>query len=216
MSDDESNGYEGIASLYVAGRGTRPLVGDAIGAAIVRAWAHDFPAGATVLDVGCGPGEPSTRILREAGLATYAIDASPSMVAAFRERFPEVPIEQDTVEASRFFDRTFDGVLAWGLLFLLTPDTQALVIAKVARVLDPGGRLLFTAPKEPHEWQDAMTGRPSQSLGVQTYERLLRDAGLRCVRQAQDEGGNHYYFVERTHRPADFNSFDDQGVVGVP
>ena len=36
MSEDGSNGYEGIASTYVAGRGTRPLVGDAIGANYFR------------------------------------------------------------------------------------------------------------------------------------------------------------------------------------
>src|SRR5262245_64194557 len=128
MSEDGSNGYEGIAGIYVAGRGTRPLVGDAIGAATVRAWAQVFPSGATVLDLGCGPGEPSTRILREAGLASYAVDASSAMVAAFRQRFPDTPIEQSTAEASGFFDRSFDGVLAWGLLFLLKPEAQALVI----------------------------------------------------------------------------------------
>jgi SAM-dependent methyltransferase len=150
-----------------------------------------------VLDLGSGPGEPSTRILREAGLATYAVDASAAMVAAFRERFPGVPIEHNTVEASEFFDRTFDGVLAWGLLFLLTPAAQALVIEKVAGALDPGGRFLFTSPKEPLEWLDAMTGRPSQSLGAHIYERLLRDAGLAWVAEAQDEGENHYYFVEK-------------------
>jgi ubiquinone/menaquinone biosynthesis C-methylase UbiE len=194
---DRSNGYEGIASIYVAGRGTRPRVGDAIGAATVRAWAQAFPPGATVLDLGCGPGEPSTRILQEAGLATYAVDASSAMVAAFRERFPDVPIEENTVEASRFFDRTFDGVLAWGLLFLLEPVAQALVIKKVARVLNPGGRFLFTAPEEPVEWLDGMTGRPSQSLGAPTYERLLHEAGLTWVAAAHDEGENHYYFVER-------------------
>ena len=166
--EDGSNGYDEIASIYVAGRGTRPLVGDAIGAATVRAWADAFPPGATVLDLGAGPGEPSTRILREAGVATYAVEASSAMVAAFRERFPDVPIDQSTVEASRFFDRTFDGVLAWGLLFLLTPAAQALVIEKVARALEPGGRFLFTAPKEPLQWLDAMTGRRSQSLGVHT------------------------------------------------
>ena len=66
MSEDDSNGYEGIASLYVAGRGTRPRVGDSIGAATVRAWAQAFPQGATVLDLGSDPGEPSTRILQEA------------------------------------------------------------------------------------------------------------------------------------------------------
>ena len=201
MSEDGSNGYDGIASIYVAGRGTRPLVGDAIGAATVRAWAQAFPPGATVLDLGSGPGEPSTRILQEVGLATYAVDASSAMVAAFRERFPGVPIEQNTVEASEFFDRAFDGVLAWGLLFLLKPVAQALVIKKVAGALNPGGRFLFTAPKQQLEWLDAMTGRQSQSLGAQAYDRLLRGAGLTLVAQAHDEGENHYYFVER--RPAE-------------
>jgi SAM-dependent methyltransferase len=196
-SEDGSNGYEQIASVYVAGRGTRPLVGDAIGAAPVRAWARAFPPGATVLDLGSGPGEPSTRILLEAGLTTYAVDASPAMVAAFRERFPGVPIEHNTVEASAFFDRSFDGVLAWGLLFLLTPAAQGLLIEKVAGALNPGGRFLFTAPREHVEWLDALTGRQSQSLGAPTYERLLRDAGLTWVAEAEDEGENHYYFFER-------------------
>jgi hypothetical protein len=108
-----------------------------------------------------------------------------------------VPIEQNTVEASKFFDRTFDGVLAWGLLFLLKPAAQALVIGKVAAALNPGGRFLFTAQQEPLEWLDGMTGHPSQSLGAPTYDRLLRKAGLTWVAQAQDEGANHYYFVER-------------------
>lgn len=195
---DGSNGYEAIADVYIAGRGTRSRIGDSVGAAVVKGWADTFPLGATVLDLGSGPGEPSTRILQEAGLTTYAVDASPTMVAAFRERFPGVPIERSTVESSEFFNRTFSGVLAWGLLFLLDPARQALVIEKVARApLSPKGRFLFTAPREPMEWLDGMTGRPSQSLGERTYERLLRDAGLRWVADTQDEGGNHYYFVEK-------------------
>ena len=42
MSEDGSNGYEGIASMYVAGRGTRPLVGDAIGANGFWVFVADF------------------------------------------------------------------------------------------------------------------------------------------------------------------------------
>jgi SAM-dependent methyltransferase len=120
VTEDGSSGYEAVANIYIAGRGTRSRVGDSIGAAVVKAWAAAFPPGATVLDLGSGPGEPSTRILKEAGLTTYAVDASPTMVAAFRERFPGVPIERNTVEASEFFNRTFRGVLAWGLLFYST------------------------------------------------------------------------------------------------
>ena len=196
-TEDGSSGYEAIADIYIAGRGTRARVGDSVGAAVVKAWADAFPPGATVLDLGSGPGEPSTRILQEAGLTTYAVDASPTMVAAFRERFPGVPIERNTVQASEFFNRTFSGVLAWGLLFLLEPAAQALVIEKVARALEPRGRFLFTAPRLPLEWLDAMTGRRSQSLGEHAYEQLLRDAGLRWVAAAEDEGENHYYFVEK-------------------
>jgi hypothetical protein len=36
-----------------------------------------------------------------------------------------------------------------------------------------------------------MTRRRSQSLGEHTYARLLRDAGLMWVTDAQDEGENH-------------------------
>ena len=194
-TEDGSNGYEAVASIYIAGRGTRAQVGDSVGAAVVKAWAATFSPGATMLDLGSGPGEPSTRILQEAGLTTYAVEASPTMVAAFRERVPGVPIEQNSVEASEFFNRTFNGVLAWGLLFLLEPAAQALVIEKVARALEPKGRFLFTAPRQPLEWSDGMTARRSQSLGEHAYERLLRNAGMTWVASAQDEGENHYYLA---------------------
>ena len=196
-TNDGSNGYEAVAPFYIAGRGTRPRAGDSIGAAVVKAWAAGFAPGATVLDLGSGPGEPGTRILQEAGLATCALDASPTMVAAFRERFPSVPIEQNTVEASTFFSRTFDGVLAWGLMFLLEPGAQALVIGKVAQALAPRGRFLFTAPRQPVDWLDGMTGQPSRSLGEDTYKRLLRDAGLTWIANAEDEGENYYHFAEK-------------------
>jgi hypothetical protein len=42
-----------------------------------------------------------------------------------------------------------------------------------------------------------MTGRQSRSLGAATYERLLRAAALLWVGEAQDEGDNYYYFVEK-------------------
>jgi SAM-dependent methyltransferase len=197
MSEDGSNGYEGIASIYIAGRGMRVL-GSPGPEPRSRTVAPGRKACAHARTVAAPTESPTrARVPREAGLATYAVDASSTMVAAFRERFPGVPIEQNTVEASEFFDRTFDGVLAWGLLFLLQPAAQALVIKKVARALNPGGRFLFTAPKEPLEWLDGMTDRQSQSLGAQAYHRLLRDAGLTWVTEAEDEGGNYYYFVER-------------------
>jgi SAM-dependent methyltransferase len=190
---DASNGFEAIAPAYIAGRGT----GGTVGASVVRAWAADLPRGAAALDLGCGPGVPITQALVDAELRVWAVDASPRMLAAFRARFPDVPAECATVEASRLFDRTFDAAVAWGLLFLLDEAAQALVIAKVAGALVRGGQLLFTAPAQACTWADAQTGRPSRSLGAARYAALLADAGLHLTGTAGDEGENHYYFARK-------------------
>src|SRR4029077_16962027 len=119
-----------------------------IGARDVRAWAGRLPPGATVLELGCGTGLPITRELVEEGLEVYAVDASPTLVEAFKQNFPGVPIVCEPAESSALFDRQFDAVLAWGLLFLLSADDQRTVLSRMGKALKPGGRLLFTSPPE--------------------------------------------------------------------
>src|SRR5512133_83658 len=114
---DRSNGYEGIAAEFLAGRGRAPST--AVGTREVRNWARTLPPGAAVIDLGCGSGLPITKVLVSEGLNVYGVDASPSFVHAFRRNLPEIPVVCEAVEDSSFFDRTFDGVLAWGLIFLL-------------------------------------------------------------------------------------------------
>src|SRR5213078_1429422 len=97
---DASNGYEGVSAEFLAGRGRAPSTG--IGARHVRDWARTLPRGATVIDLGCGSGLPITRALVSEGLNVYAIDASPSMVEAFRYNFPKTPVACESVEDSLF------------------------------------------------------------------------------------------------------------------
>ena len=190
---DTSNGYDAIAAEFIGGRGDVKTRGIAVGVRAVQAWAKTLKPGSAVLDLGCGPGDPITHVLVDAGLAVYGVDASPRMVAAFRERFPGVPVECNTVEESNFFGRQFDGVIAWGLVFLLEPRVQAQLIGKIAHALVPDGRFLFTAPPQACEWRDAMTGQRSESLGAVAYRRLLGEAGLVVINETDDEGDNHYY-----------------------
>jgi cyclopropane fatty-acyl-phospholipid synthase-like methyltransferase len=188
---DRSNGYEGIAAEFIASRGCGRGIG--IGVKQIRGWARTLPHGATVLELGSGPGYPTTAALLSEGLHVYAVDASPTFVETFRSRFPDTPIACEAVEDSTFFNRTFDGVLAWGLFFLLTEETQRRLISKIANLLVPGGRLLFTAGDEPHVWNDAMTGQESRTLAAEEYRRLLRTAGMTEIREYQDEGQNYYF-----------------------
>lgn len=194
---DRANGYESVAAQYIAGRGT----GGTIGVRQVREWAATLSIGGAVLDLGCGPGYPVTQVLVEAGFDVHAVDASPSMVAALHARFPGVHVVCERAERSAFFGRTFDGVIAWGLLFLLRPAAQERLIRQVGRALVPNGRFVFTAPRRACEWNDAMTGRPSVSLGADRYRRAIDSAGLTVVGETEDEGENHYYMTSRAASP---------------
>ena len=187
--EDKSNGYEQVAEQFMRRRNAR------IGAAAVREWSKTLPRGAAVLDLGCGHGVPISQALFEEGFAVHGIDASARMIAAFHERFPHAPAECAAAEDSQFFGRTFDGVIAWGLLFLLPGDIQGAIIHKVAGALRPGGRFLFTSPREAVTWIDTMTERESVSLGFQAYQELLLAAGLRLVCEQTDEGDNFYYLA---------------------
>jgi SAM-dependent methyltransferase len=188
---DPSNGYEAIARSWEATRSAT------IGVAVVLEWARGLPVGSAILDLGCGDGFPLSVALSEAGYAVHGVDASPTMVAGFRRRLPEAPVECCAVEEGAFLERTFDGVMAWGLLFLLTPEMQRAVIARVGKALRPGGRFLFTAPWEEAVWLDVGTGRESVSLGREEYLRVLVAQGMALVGEALDEGENYYYLAER-------------------
>lgn len=186
--DDPSNGYEGVAAQFMAERQRSP-----VGVATVRRWARLLPKGASLLDLGCGSGVPISEALMNAGLEVYGVDASPTLTAAFRRRFPQAQVACEAVEASPFFGRTFDGIVAVGLMFLLPADVQRRLIHKVARALNPSGAFVFTSPAQVSTWTDVLTGRQSLSLGAAEYKAVLSEAGLSLVGGHVDEGDNHYY-----------------------
>jgi hypothetical protein len=78
-------------------------------------------------------------------------------------------------------------------MFLLPEENQKALIPKMAAALNPGGKLLFTAPFEKMTWNDAMTEQRSISLGAEQYKKLMLASGLSIGEEFDDEGGNHYF-----------------------
>jgi SAM-dependent methyltransferase len=189
---DLSNGYEAVSEEFLANRGSRSR-STGIGVKEVRKWARILPHGSSVIDLGCGPGLPITAVLVEEGMHVFGVDAAPSFVAAFQCNLPAIPIICEAVQESRLFDRTFDAVLAWGLMFLLTAEDQDRLIQRFAEILVPGGHLLFTATAKPAVWKDTMTGLESLSLGAEQYRKRLGAVGISVAEEYEDEGENHYF-----------------------
>lgn len=185
---DRSNGYEAVAPEFMRRRGQ-----STIGVETVLMWSRLLPRGGAILDLGCGSGVPISTALNNEGFVVYGIDASTSLAAEFRRRLPDAHVVCDAVEDSRFFDRTFDGVVAVGLMFLLPSDVQRDLIRKVAAALNPDGRFLFSSPAQLCTWTDVLTGKESRSLGAEEYRAAFSEAGLTLVGEYEDEGGNHYY-----------------------
>ena len=191
MHQDFSNGYDAVAQQFIAARSDT-------GVSVVTTWAETFRKGDTVLDCGCGHGIPITKVLIESGLEVSAIDASPKLVEAFTENFPNVPVTCEPVETSSFLDQSYDGILAVGLIFLLPEQAQSRVILNIAERLNPQGRLLFSAPSQMGAWTDILTNQQSVSLGQDKYTHLMKTSGLQLIGTHIDEGGNHYYEARKS------------------
>lgn len=194
MFNGLANGYERMAHEFMAVRS------DA-GHDVIRKWGERLKSGASVLDVGCGHGLPLTKILIETGCKVSAIDASPTMIAAFKRNFPNIETECEAVEDSIFFGKKFDAILMVGLIFLLPAETQKLILFRLAYILRPGGQFLFSAPKEKGEWVDLLTDQTSWSLGEEVYKNIVLQVGLKLLPSYFDKSGSHYYSAQKPRLP---------------
>ena len=193
---DSALAYERHAEAFLALRDN-----SAVGSGVARRWAESLPPGTEVLEIACGGGRPVTEILIEAQLRIWAIDSSPTLLAEFRKRFPDIPTQCRAVLESDLFGRQFEAAITIGLIFLLPEDEQRRVLERVSGVLGDGGRFLFTAPVETGTWTDQVTGCRCSSLGAREYTRALEAAGFRLLGTHEDSGRNNYYEAEKVTAP---------------
>lgn len=163
-------------------------------------------AGATVADLGAGPGFftlPLARCVGESG-RVFAVDVSPDMIEVLRQRLadhggmPQVVAAVSTERELPVPDHAVElALLAFVLHEIADPDT---FLAGVRRVLAPGGRLVVL------EWvpQEESIGPPlHERLPVAESERILGHAGFEVVERGEANASNYFLIatVARGGRP---------------
>ena len=160
--------FDVLADAYdrFMGRFSEPLADEFLALAGLR-------AGQRVLDVGCGPGALTRRLVAALGAdAVSAVDPSAPFVAAVQDRWPGVDVRRASAESLPFADDTFDAALAQLVVHFMKDAVAGL--GEMARVTRPGGAVLASV------WDHAGGAGP-----LSTYWRAVRelDPG------ARDESG---------------------------
>jgi SAM-dependent methyltransferase len=95
-------------------------------------------SGQRVLDVGCGPGVLTARLVDRCGTdGVAAVDPSEPFVEAARARLPGVDVRRATAEDLPFADDTFDLCLAQLVVHFMADPVAGL--REMGRVARPGG-----------------------------------------------------------------------------
>lgn len=172
---------------------------------VERTWLDRFlallPPAASILDIGCGSGEPIARYFIEAGCAVTGIDSAPSLVALCRARLPQGAWQVADMRGLAL-GRRFDGLIAWDSFFHLTPQDQRGMFPVFAAHAAPGAALIFTSGPAHGEAIGSFEGEPLYhgSLAPAEYRSLLAAAGFEVVNHvAEDPGcGGHTIWLARS------------------
>jgi len=141
-----------------------------------------LPQSASILDIGCGTGQPIARYLIESGYDVTGIDSSPALIGMCKDRFPDQEwIVTDMRELS--LDRRFDGILAWDSFFHLSPEDQRPKFPIFHRHARPQAALMFTSGHLHGETISTFQGEPLYhgSLDGAEYRSLLDENGFEVV-----------------------------------
>jgi trans-aconitate methyltransferase len=162
-----------------------------------------LPQHGTILDIGCGSGEPIARYLIERGFTVEGVDSSPTLISVCRERFPEQSWQVADMRTLAL-GRTFHGLLAWDSFFHLSHEDQRHMFSVFRQHAAPAAALMFTSGTSHGVAMGSYHGEPlyHASLAPEEYGALLEANGFRVeARVTEDPNcGRHTIWLAQAVR----------------
>jgi SAM-dependent methyltransferase len=143
------------------------------------------PAPLKAVDLGCGTGAFTSRLLRY-DFELHGVDISPQSVARASRKFPQIEFHVGDIESTSFPGATFDVIFLSAVLHHF-PDLTRTVV-ECGRILKPGGILLACDPHRgnPAMWLYRCKQSPFySSKGVTQNEQPLSKSALRRALQVE-------------------------------
>jgi cyclopropane fatty-acyl-phospholipid synthase-like methyltransferase len=173
-------GYDAIADDYLA---WTARIGDDPKVSYVEQLSAHLSDGDRVLELGCGAGEPCTRILAER-FAVTGIDISAEQLARARAHVPSARFVQADLTTLELEPESYDAVVAVYVLNHIPRELLGELLRRIARCLVVGGHLLASfGTADEAEWTGEWLGTTMffSSWDPSTNRRLLQDAGFELL-----------------------------------
>lgn len=145
-----------------------------------------------ILELGCGPGVPITRMLLDHGANVTANDLSSKHLDMARSRCPEATFLPGDMAALSFQPASFDGIISFHTIFHLPRGEQKDMLAKIYSWLKPGCVFvcsLATVDEEEIYGEFLGTGMFWSSFSVEESKAMFEDVGFEQVETEVLEAG---------------------------
>jgi len=155
---------------------------------------------ATVLDLGCGTGNPIARHIIDRGFHVVGVDQSQKMLAIAQRVIPEAElIHADMIDVQ--LTQQFAAAILWDSAFHVQREQHERIYRKVAGALEPGGRMLLSVGGEGAEsLNSTFAGITSMMYGATFFydafepklaRQLIEAAGFEIELWEVDDPSSH-------------------------
>ncbi|KAK5171422.1 uncharacterized protein LTR77_004566 [Saxophila tyrrhenica] len=154
---------------------------------------ENAPPSPRILEMGCGPGVPITRMLLDHGADVVANDISSAQINMAQARCPTANFVLEDMAGLSFEPASFDGVVSFFTVFHLPREEQKEMLAKIYRWLRPGGMVAFnlaTVDEEEIHGEFLGHGMFWSSFPAEENKKMVTDVGFELVEATELDAGD--------------------------